>query len=40
VSYPITIFDRGLGMVMGKPSRFLEDIPVTVLPPLTLVDDG
>jgi len=40
VSYPINIFDRGLGMVMGKPSRFLEGISAAVLRPLTLVDDG
>jgi len=40
VSYPINIFDRGLGMVMGKPSRFLEGIPPAILRPITVVDDG
>ena len=38
ITYPINIFDRGLGMVMGKPSRFVEDIPPELLRPLTLVE--
>lgn len=40
ISYPMNIFDRSLGMVSGKPSRFLDDIPPSVLRPLTLVDDA
>jgi DNA helicase-2/ATP-dependent DNA helicase PcrA len=40
ISYPIHIFDRGLGMVMGKPSRFIEGLPPEVLPSLTLVDES
>jgi DNA helicase-2/ATP-dependent DNA helicase PcrA len=38
ITYPINIFDRNLGMVMGKPSRFIEDIPRALLRPLTLVE--
>jgi DNA helicase-2/ATP-dependent DNA helicase PcrA len=38
ITYPINIFDRGLGMVMGKPSRFIEDIAPELLRPLTLVE--
>jgi DNA helicase-2/ATP-dependent DNA helicase PcrA len=40
ITYPITIFDRSLGMVMGKPSRFVEDIPRTLLRPLTLIEQA
>ncbi len=39
ISYPINIYDRALGMVLGKPSRFVEDIPCELLRPITLVDD-
>ncbi len=38
LTYPITIFDRSFGMVMGKPSRFIEDISPELLRPLTLVE--
>ena len=38
ITYPISIFDRSLGMVMGKPSRFIEGIPAELLRPVTLVE--
>jgi len=38
VTYPINIFDRSLGYIMGKPSRFIEDVPPTLLRPLLLVE--
>jgi DNA helicase-2/ATP-dependent DNA helicase PcrA len=38
LSYPITIYDRSVGVVMGKPSRFVEDLPREVLRPVTLVE--
>lgn len=38
VSYPINIFERGYGLVMGKPSRFIDGIPNEVLKPITLVN--
>ena len=35
ISYPINdIFDRATGMVLSKPSRFLEDIPRRILKPV------
>ena len=40
ITYPINIFDRGLGMVMGKPSRFIEDLPPEQLRPVTLIEDA
>ncbi|MFN8625623.1 MAG: ATP-dependent helicase [Candidatus Binatia bacterium] len=38
LSYPITMYDRSLGVVMGKPSRFVEGLPRAVLRPITLVE--
>jgi DNA helicase-2/ATP-dependent DNA helicase PcrA len=38
VTYPITIYDRSVGIVMGKPSRFIEDLPRDLLRPVTLVE--
>ena len=36
--YPINIFDRALGMVLGKPSRFVEDLPEGLIKPVMLVE--
>jgi len=38
LTYPITIYDRNVGVVLGKPSRFIEDLPRDVLRPVTLVE--
>jgi DNA helicase-2/ATP-dependent DNA helicase PcrA len=40
ITYPINIFDRGLGIVMGRPSRFIEDLPPEQLRPVTLIEDS
>ena len=42
LSYPIYMFDRTFGHVMGRASRFLEDVPQELLPTATLQegDDG
>ncbi len=40
LSYPVAIFDRGLGMIMGKPSRFIESIPPQTLHPVRLVEQA
>jgi DNA helicase-2/ATP-dependent DNA helicase PcrA len=39
ISYPINIFDRATGMVLSKPSRFLEDIPRRILKPVFLIEE-
>ena len=39
ISYPIQMFDRALGFVMGRPSRFLEDLDASVLPSAMLEED-
>jgi DNA helicase-2/ATP-dependent DNA helicase PcrA len=40
LTYPIAIFDRGFGIVMGKPSRFIESIPPQTLHPVTLIEQA
>jgi DNA helicase-2/ATP-dependent DNA helicase PcrA len=39
ISYPIKIFDRGLRMVLSRPSQFIEGISEELLEPLTVVDE-
>ncbi len=39
LSYPIDIYDRSTGMVLGKPSRFVEGLPQSLLPGLQVVDE-
>lgn len=39
ISYPINIFDRATGMVLSKPSRFLEGISRKLLEPVFLMED-
>jgi ATP-dependent DNA helicase UvrD/PcrA len=36
ISYPIYMFDRAMGHVVGRVSRFLEDFPAEVLPTASL----
>jgi DNA helicase-2/ATP-dependent DNA helicase PcrA len=40
LSYPIDIYDRATGMVLGKPSRFLEGLPSAVLTGLQVVEEA
>lgn len=39
ITYPIKIFDRGLRMVLSRPSQFLEGISEDVLEPVMVVDE-
>ena len=39
VVYPMESYDRGVGRVLGKPSRFLEDLGDELLEPIALVDE-
>jgi DNA helicase-2/ATP-dependent DNA helicase PcrA len=36
-SYPINMYDRGVGMVLSRPSRFIEGISEDILEPWSLV---
>jgi DNA helicase-2/ATP-dependent DNA helicase PcrA len=38
-TYPIEIFDRGTGMVLSRPSRFIDGISEDILEPWSLVTD-
>ena len=39
LTYPIDIYDRSTGMVLGKPSRFVDGLPATLLPGLQVVEE-
>jgi DNA helicase-2/ATP-dependent DNA helicase PcrA len=39
VTYPVKIFDRGLRMILSRPSQFIEGISEDVLEPMSLVDE-
>ena len=39
LTYPIDIYDRSSGMVLGKPSRFVDGLPETLLPGLQVVEE-
>ncbi len=39
LTYPIHMFDRSLGYVMGRASRFLDDLPAEVLPTALLQEE-
>jgi len=40
LTYPIDIYDRSTGMVLGKPSRFVEGVDEDVLPGLHVVEEA
>ena len=40
LSYPIDIYDRSSGMVLGQPSRFVEGLPPGLLAGVQVVDEG
>lgn len=39
ISYPIQYFERGSGPAFGRPSRFVEDLPDSLLKPMALVEE-
>jgi DNA helicase-2/ATP-dependent DNA helicase PcrA len=39
LSYPIDVYDRATGMVLGKPSRFVEGLPSAVLSGMQVVEE-
>jgi len=40
LTYPIDIYDRSTGMVLGKPSRFVEDIDGDVLGTMHVIEEA
>jgi DNA helicase-2/ATP-dependent DNA helicase PcrA len=39
LTYPIDVYDRSTGMVLGKPSRFVDGLPSAILPGLQVVEE-
>src|SRR6185295_8941506 len=39
LTYPIEIYDRTVGVVYGRPSRFVDDIEESLLEPIALVEE-
>jgi DNA helicase-2/ATP-dependent DNA helicase PcrA len=39
LTYPIEMYDRGVGVVLGRPSRFLADLHESILEPIALVEE-
>ena len=40
VTYPINVFDRSSGMLLSKPSRFLDHVPSHCMEVLALIEEG
>ena len=40
LSYPIDIYDRSSGMVLGQPSRFIEGLPAELLGGVQVIEEG
>jgi len=40
LTYPINVFDKATGSVLSKPSRFLDDVPSSLLDVWALVEEG
>jgi DNA helicase-2/ATP-dependent DNA helicase PcrA len=39
VTYPVNVYDRTTGLVLSKPSRFVDGVPADLLEPWALTDD-
>ena len=40
LTYPINVFDKGSGMLLSKPSRFLDSVSPALLDQLAVVEEG
>ena len=40
LTYPINVFDKGSGMLLSKPTRFLDHVPPAMFDTLALVEEG
>ena len=38
LNYPVNVYDRQAGAVLSRPSRFLDDVPATLLDAWVLVN--
>jgi len=40
LTYPINVFDKGSGMLLARPTRFLDPVPARLFETLALVEEG
>jgi DNA helicase-2/ATP-dependent DNA helicase PcrA len=40
ITYPINVHDHRKGMVLSKPSRFIDGIPQEILEPWTITEEN
>jgi DNA helicase-2/ATP-dependent DNA helicase PcrA len=40
LTYPVNVYDKSSGMVLSKPSRFLDPVSPELLEVLALVEEG
>jgi DNA helicase-2/ATP-dependent DNA helicase PcrA len=40
LTYPINVYDKATGSILSKPSRFLDDVPPSLLDTWALVEEG
>ena len=40
LTYPIHVYDKATGSILSKPSRFLDDVPTSLLDAWALVEEG
>lgn len=39
ITYPVGVYERATGLILSRPSRFVEDVPAALLEPWALSDD-
>ncbi len=40
LTFPVQVYDKVTGSVLSKPSRFLDDVPASLVEPWSVVEDG
>lgn len=40
LTYPINVYDKSTGLVLSKPSRFLDDVAAGLLDTWALIEEG
>ena len=40
LTFPVQVYDKVTGSVLSKPSRFLDDVPASLVESWTVVEDG
>ncbi|HJU05355.1 MAG TPA: ATP-dependent helicase [Nitrospiraceae bacterium] len=40
LTYPVNVYDKATGSILSKPSRFLDDVPASLMDTWSLVEEG